>query len=498
MKKRIFKIAFLCSLVTLGCSENQEIMQPAELQSDALAESRSASSKGLELCWDDEQQTIDGFGVAQAGWSAELFTFPKRDEVAALLFGPNGLSINMLRGQVFPHYWENASDTTFNTEDNVDMPLTDPYFVTATSDDLDRRGQLWVTKTAKDLYGVDKLFFSTWSPPAWMKSNNSAIGGQMNPEYYQRFAEYLAAFCKAYKDAGLDVYAISPVNEPNFEAEWNSCKWSEQNLADFIANNMGPTFEQKGINTQIIFGELAQWSTLVLGAFNIVSAKKYVENVMDANPAMLNYADIAAGHGYNIPKIPYEFPIVPYDKAVEKGLKVWLTEISTTYDDFDASIENGLEWAETFYKYLVNANVNAICWWAGARPTSNNESLIQLNDGGNYVVTKRFDTYGNYTRYIQPGSVRITMNKGLLVSSKLLVSSFKKDKDFTIVAVNKSSKEISTNMKLTGATGNGILKQYLTDGNNRWAESEVSQNEDETYTLTVPASSVVTFTGSVK
>ena len=63
MKKRIFKIAFLCSLVTLGCSENQEIMQPAELQSDALAESRSASSKGLELCWDDEQQTIDGFGV---------------------------------------------------------------------------------------------------------------------------------------------------------------------------------------------------------------------------------------------------------------------------------------------------------------------------------------------------------------------------------------------------------------------------------------------------
>ena len=47
---------------------------------------------------------------------------------------------------------------------------------------------------------------------------------------------------------------------------------------------MGPTFEKQSVNSQIIFGELAQWSTLVLGAFNVVSAKKYVENVMDANP----------------------------------------------------------------------------------------------------------------------------------------------------------------------------------------------------------------------
>lgn len=483
----------LCILGVTACTESEDlgVIPESELQT------KSAATRGLELCWDEEHQLIDGFGVAQAGWSADLFTYPKRDEVAALLFGPNGLNINMLRGQVFPHYWESETDTTFNTDDDVDMPLGDPYFTTATSDDLDRRGQLWVTKIAKELYNVDKLFFSTWSPPAWMKSNNSSIGGQMNEEYYQRFAEYLAGFCKAYKEKGLDVYAISPVNEPNFEAEWNSCKWSEQALADFIANNMGPTFEREGVNSQIIFGELAQWSTLVLGALNLVSAKKYVENVMDANPAMLNYADIAAGHGYNIPKLPYEFPIVPYDKAVEKGLKVWLTEISTTYDDFDASMDNGLHWAEVFYKYLVNADVNAICWWAGARPGSNNECLIQLNSDGNYVVTKRFEAYGNYTRYIKPGSTRITMNKGLLVSTNLLVSSFKKGNEFTIVAVNKSSKAITTNMKLTGAMGNGALKQYLTDSNNCWTESAVDQDEDGTYTLTIPASSVVTFTGSV-
>ncbi len=122
------------------------------------------------------------------------------------------------------------------------------------------------------------------------------------------------------------------------------------------------------------FGELAQWSTLVLGTFNVVSAKKYAENVMEANPDVLKYADIAAGHGYNIPRIPYEFPIVPYDKAVDQGLKVWLTEISSALDNYDGSMDNAIHWSEVFHKYLTNEHVNAVCWWTGARYTDTNST----------------------------------------------------------------------------------------------------------------------------
>ena len=81
---------------------------------------------------------------------------------------------------------------------------------------------------------------------------------------------------------------------------------------------------------------------------------------MEANPDVLKYADIAAGHGYNIPRIPYEFPIVPYDKAVDQGLKVWLTEISSALDNYDGSMDNAIHWAEVFHKYLTNAHVNAV------------------------------------------------------------------------------------------------------------------------------------------
>lgn len=495
MRKNLLLTGAIFLMGMAACSESGTI----GMESDESPTTRALFPNKVEIQWNEENQVIDGFGVAQAGWSAELFKHSKRDSVVALLFGPNGLNINMLRGQVFPHYWENENDTTFHTEDNVDMPLSDPYFATATSDDLDRRGQLWVTKVAKNQYNVDKLFFSTWTPPAFMKTNGAREQGSLKPEYFQRYAEYLAAFCKAYKQAGLDVYAISPVNEPNFATpDWNSCKWSEADLANFIVNNMGPTFQHEGISPKIVFGEVAQWSTFVLGALNLVSAKKYVENVMKANPAVTQYASVAAGHGYDIPKIPYEFPIVPYDEAVSKGLDVWLTEISTTYDDFDASMANGIKWAEKFYKFLAKANVNALIWWAGARPTSNNESLIQLNDDS-YLVTKRFDTFGNYTRYIKSGSVRINANKALGVSGDLLVSSFKKDKEYVIVAVNKSSNSVSTTLSVNGAAINGNLQGYLTDANNRWAETDpVQPNADSTYSITLPPSSVVTFTGTVE
>lgn len=260
---------------------------------------------------------------------------------------------------------------------------------------------------------------------------------------------------------------------------------------------MGPTFEKQSVNAKIIFGELAQWSTLVLGAFNVVSAKKYVENVMDANPGVAKYADIAAGHGYNIPYIPYEFPIVPYDKAVDQGLKVWLTEISTALDKYDGSMDNAIHWAEVFHKYLTNAHVNAVCWWTGARYTDTNESLIKLEQG-DFQIPKRFYAYGNYTRYIKVGSRQIGVDRPALTANKLLLTAFKNNKEYVVVAVNKSKKPVTTTLEVDGGITVGDLKAYTTDNNQNRKEEVIARGESDTYSITVPAMSVVTYVGMVK
>ena len=111
------------------------------------------------------------------------------------MFGNDGLRLNILRGEIFPHYWENKEDKDFNLNDDINIELCDSDFNNK-SDDLLRRGQLWLTLEAKNKYHINKLVFSTWSAPAWMKSNGKVSNGKLKPECYQDFANYLAAFTK--------------------------------------------------------------------------------------------------------------------------------------------------------------------------------------------------------------------------------------------------------------------------------------------------------------
>lgn len=455
----------------------------------------------LQLNWNNNKQTIDGFGIAQAGWADRLYAHYKREEVMDMLFGAKGLHLNILRGEVFPHYWENEADKDFNLNDNIDLALTDSFF-TAKSDDLLRRGQLWITCNAKKVHHVDKLLFSTWSPPAYMKSNGHVSKGFLKPAYYQAFADYLAKFCQAYSSVGLDVYAISPSNEPGYEAEWNSCKWNASQMGEFLSGNLAPALKQHNVKATVLFGENPFWSTPKDSPIAVVSSEKFVDDIIDAHPDINTFAGIASGHGYTAPDnnaLPVEIvtTIVPYTKAEAKQLKVWITEISTI-DPLDASMENGLKWAEIFHSYLTTANVNAFIWWAGAMPTGNNESLIVLNpDRREYSLTKRYDTFGNYTRYIKEGSTRIETVKGNGIPGEVLISAYKKGNEFVIVAVNPTGKETSCELVLNGARCNNPVNMYLTDKDNQWKELKTvaSKNKNQ---LVLPAKSVVTFTGSIK
>lgn len=100
---------------------------------------------------------------------------------------------------------------------------------------------------------------------------------------YQAFADYLSNFCDAYTAAGLPVYAISPANEPEYAASWNSCLWlpGTTTLGPFIVNNLGPKLRQTHPETRIIFGENAQWSA-ILGF--IMGSKNYVRDILNLNP----------------------------------------------------------------------------------------------------------------------------------------------------------------------------------------------------------------------
>ena len=476
--------SLLLGAVSVGCSENKD-QQP---------------DTSIHLMWEDVKQPIDGFGIAQAGWADQLYAHKKRDKVMGDMFGQEGLRLNILRGEVFPHYWESKNDTDFDLNDKLDVALTDTFFEKRT-DDLLRRGQLWLTKQAKEKYHVEKLLFSTWSAPAYMKSNGKVSQGTLKPEYHQAFADYLAGFYKAYASVGLTPYAISPSNEPSYAAPWNSSLWTPEKMGDFIFNYLGPTFKREQISAKIVFGENPLWSAVNSQAA-VASSLYFINTVLEKYPEISKYNLIASGHGYTLPetlsldKDSLKTPIVPFTQAIERDIPVWVTEISET-DALDASMSDGLQWANTFHNYLVDASVNAFIWWAGAMPTGNNESLIVLNkDRTNYTITKRYDTFGNYTRYIKPRSQRIETK----LSSKkdsLLVSAYKKDKEYTVVVINNSKTALVTSLQVDGKKVSGKLNGYLTDEKNRWTPCEYTMTKEKQYIVEIPAKCIITFTGTL-
>ena len=451
-------------------------------------------------------QTIDGFGVGEADWADDVFIFPKREEVLDALFGKDGLSANILRGEIFPHYSNAPGHTDFALKSDTSNSVVRSA-ASVERNDLLRRGQFWLTSRVQQKYPETLFTFSVWSPPAWMKQGGHstplypASHGSLKKEHYQNFADYLVDFCKEFQTIGVNTYAISPSNEPGFAAPWNSCVWTSDEMGEFIHDYLLPAFSKNQLDTKVQFGENPAWST-VFDKLKKISSADFVNSVLKAYPDMDPERVIAVGHGYVLPDtipLPAELrrtPIVPFEEAQKRNIPMWVTEISDI-TPLDVSIKDGLYWADMFQKYLMDAHVSAIVWWLGAQPTTTNESLIVLdNKSGNYILSKRYDAFGNYTRYIPAGS-QCVANSTEGLPEGVSVSSFRKDNKYTVVVVNTTNEAVRCNLDFKGGNASGDLNSYTTDADARWKHSSVNEAHGR-YLINLPPQSVVTYTGDME
>lgn len=457
----------------------------------------------ITLRCNDLRQTIDGFGVGEADWADDIFIFPKREQVLDALFAPDGLNANILRGEIFPHYATGKLQADFATASDTSLHAAQ-HPEKVERNDLLRRGQFWLTSHVQQKYPEVRFTFSTWSPPAWMKDGNRATElypasqGKLKSEHYQHYADYLADFCEAYNKAGIPIYAVSPSNEPGYAAPWNSCLWTPQEMGDFIQHNLLPTLQKRNLKVKVLFGENPAWST-VFDRLKMISSADFVNNVLQTHADMPEKNIIAAGHGYVLPDtipLPAELrrtPIVPFEEALKRNIPMWVTEISDI-TPLDVSMEDGLRWATAFHEYLMEAQVSAIIWWLGAQPTKTNESLIVLNQQeGSFIKTKRYDTFGNYTRYIPRGS-RGMGNQPNGLPEEVKVSSFRYGNQFTIVVVNPTDRQLTSQLLLeNGKVVKGSLRNYITTADKQWSEGTITGS-----TLEFLPQSVTTFTGEIQ
>ncbi|TYP79028.1 glycoside hydrolase family 30 protein [Paenibacillus methanolicus] len=432
----------------------------------ALGPGTASAASNVAINWNDVKQEIDGFGVSQAAWSDAIYDLqePARSQIMDLLFRQDtGIGASILRGAIFPQFNPAPGQYDFNA----------------------RPDQVWVMQQAK-ARGVNKLVASTWSPPAWMKTNNSTTnGGYLKSENYDDYAVLMSKFVKEYKSQfNLDLYGVSVANEPNSMTflTWDSSEWNSTNFQVFLKDYLKPEMINQGVQgTKVIVGESSWWSEdLVKDSLN--------------DPASAERIDIVGGHNYPIPIINTTMPTEPFATAAAKGKKVWMTEVSDV-DSYDPGIGSGLKFAKQIHNFMTKANVNAWLYWTGAIPGNNDEGLINVDKAtSTYAITKRYYTLGSYSKYIRPGYVRIGATENPV--SGVYTTAYKDPATgkITIVAVNDGDASAELNFVPNGFTL-GKLTPYTTDSTLNMAQGRNVQASGGSLHTIIPAKSVVTYVG---
>ncbi|HEX3926354.1 MAG TPA: hypothetical protein VHY31_29040, partial [Streptosporangiaceae bacterium] len=155
-------------------------------------------------------QTMQGFGGAITDSSATvLYRLSPAARAATMrsLFDPvSGDGLDYLRQPIGASDFVATADYTY---DDLPAGQTD-YAQSHFSVQHDQTQILPLLRQAKALNPRLQIIATPWSPPAWMKTNGSLIGGRLidDPRIYRSYALYLLKFVEAYRANGVTVNAI--------------------------------------------------------------------------------------------------------------------------------------------------------------------------------------------------------------------------------------------------------------------------------------------------
>ena len=406
-------------------------------QSNTLkfADAQSSNTPVIEVDERTKYQSIDGFGYTLTGGSATLINrLPDAEKKALIkeLFSTknNGIGVSYLRISIGA---SDLSETTFSYNDlpagQIDVNQ-DKFSISREMKDL-----IPVLKAIVAVNPSIKILGSPWSPPTWMKDNNSFKGGSLKPMYYESYARYFVKYIRAMKAQGITIDAITIQNEPLHPGNVPSMLMPAVSQSDFIKTALGPVFKREGIKTKIIvYDHNADKPEYPLAILNDPQARQYV----DGSAFHLYGGQITA-----LSKVHDAYP----DKNVY-FTEQWVGGPSNFGEDLKWHVSTLIIGATR------NWSRNVLEWNLAADP-----EYKPHTDGGCTTclgaltiapkVTRNVAYYiiGHASKFVTPGSVRIASN----ISNKLDNVAFLTPAGKTVlIVVNNNKKEQAFNIKTKG------------------------------------------------
>jgi glucosylceramidase len=340
----------------------------------------------------ERYQKMLGFGAAFTDASCFMFNSmdpSSRQKLYADLFSPQQMNLNVCRTCI------GASDYSVSVFNYDDVPgdTSLQHFSVAHDDAY----ILPMLREARALNPDLFLLATPWSPPGWMKTYGSMLGGWMSAKYLDPYAQYLYKFITAYAQAGVKINALSSQNEVETDQEGRmpACIWTPEMEQDFVRDHLGPLLRKNHSDTQI-------W--LLDHNYNLWKRVKWQLD----DPQLAQYVSAIAWHGYvGTPDMMTRL------HDVDAKLPFYWTEGGPDITDPNYA-RNWTAWGETFTNVIRNW-CGAVIGWnlilddhgrpnIGPFPCG---GLVTLRPDGSILQSGQYWAMGQFSRHIRRGAVRI-------------------------------------------------------------------------------------------
>jgi len=215
------------------------------------------------------KQTIDGIGSSFTESSAFVLAHldkEKRHEVMKEVYGENGANFSLTRTHIGAcdfciegkySYADKKNDAKLEsftlTPDKEGFKKVQYPDIEDESYDLLPMIQEAIEIKNKQKDKELRIVASAWTAPKWMKdikewyipgskeTNWEGTGGSLKEEYIPTYADYIVKYLDAYKEEGVNIWGVTPVNEPHGNSgQWESMHFTPESQNEFVKKHLGP------------------------------------------------------------------------------------------------------------------------------------------------------------------------------------------------------------------------------------------------------------------
>lgn len=387
-------------------------------------------------------QTFEGFGGAfteSAGYVYSLMDKKSKDELIDTYFNEDKMNYNLGRIHLDScdfslNMYEALSDKKDRAMKSFSIERTKKYIIPFIEDVQNKIGK------------KIEIMVSPWSPPAFMKTNNSRVkGGKLLPEYREFWADYICKYIKELRAIGLNIKRLSIQNEPAATQTWDSCLYSAEEEGIFISDHLYTAMIKNNLTDIEIF------------IWDHNKERAFERACITLNEEVAPLVDGIAFHWYS----GDHFEVLDLIKKRFPNKKLILSEACIEYSKYSSNdyLGNAQKYAHDIIGNL-NAGMNAFYDWnlllnahGGPNHVKNFCDAPYLYDVQNKELLERntLSYIWHFSHFIKPYAQRISYSR---FTTDIDIVTFKNpDNEIVVIVLNtlNENKEIyiRLNQKVT-------------------------------------------------